>query len=448
MKVSVYLSLFVMLVLLFSCSENRDARALFERVDSLMDEDPKLVLMMLDSASDASIDYPRRQKMRYELLRAKAMNKAYVDFTTDSIMKEVVEYYDNHGTANEKVEAHYLLGCVYRDLHESPAALSCYYDAVECADTLSGDFDNKLLMRVHAQMADLFDNQIMPYQELEELYLYEHYALAASDTFSYIIGKELESRAYNLMNDKDMEVKALLEANRLFKSKGYKADAAQAIVSIIPVYIERGDTANAASVIRYFENESGLIDENGDVSDNFWHYYNSKGLYFESINNLDSAEFFYRKLCKRGFNYDAYKGLLSIFSKKEMADSVFLYSSLKENAFDLQYTNLHTQAMFNANGMYNYARNQRIALEKEKEALNYSNNILYICVISGVIMLLSLYLFIKYKRNKKKEYNLLVSRYHTNREEYHKAVDDYRQMEENFEDYKKKQGRRNKSSAR
>lgn len=44
--------------------------------------------------------------MKYELLYAKAMNKAYIDFTSDSVMKKVALYYDKHGSKNEQMEAY------------------------------------------------------------------------------------------------------------------------------------------------------------------------------------------------------------------------------------------------------------------------------------------------------------------------------------------------------
>jgi len=64
-------------------------------------------------------------------LHAKAQNKAYVPFTSDTMMNATVDYYDRNGTANEQMETHYLLGCVYRDLSDAPKALSAYHDAVE-----------------------------------------------------------------------------------------------------------------------------------------------------------------------------------------------------------------------------------------------------------------------------------------------------------------------------
>ena len=68
------------------------------------------LLLLLLTACDPG----RRDRMQGELLRARRMNKEYIDFTTDSVMKEVAAYYDRHGSPNERMEAHYLLGCAYR----------------------------------------------------------------------------------------------------------------------------------------------------------------------------------------------------------------------------------------------------------------------------------------------------------------------------------------------
>ena len=61
--------------------------------------------------------------MRYRLLKADALNKTDAPLPSDTLIKEVVEYYDRHGNANERMRAHYLLGCAYRDMGEAPAAL-------------------------------------------------------------------------------------------------------------------------------------------------------------------------------------------------------------------------------------------------------------------------------------------------------------------------------------
>ena len=103
--------------------------------DSLCAVNPDSALRILKLMEDTMSSAGKADRMYYELLKADAMNKAYVDMTTDSILKEVADYYDRHGSANEQMRAHYLLGCAYRDMGEAPMALQCYQDAVDKADT-------------------------------------------------------------------------------------------------------------------------------------------------------------------------------------------------------------------------------------------------------------------------------------------------------------------------
>lgn len=176
--------MFIMTLLAISCTKNNGATYLFTQVENLIDEYPDSALFMLDSARNNKQTFGKVQQIRYEFLYAKAQNKAYVDFTTDSIMLEVAAYYDAHGTSNEQMEANYLLGCTYRDMHESPMALSCYLDAVEKADTLSKECDYRVLMRIWGQIADEFDRQGMPLDELKALSNYQKYAKICGNIFN------------------------------------------------------------------------------------------------------------------------------------------------------------------------------------------------------------------------------------------------------------------------
>ena len=112
--------LLISCLLLGSCGDNSRATALLSRADSLMADRPDSALQILDGCEAEVAAWPESQQMRHRLLQAKGRNKAYVPFTSDSVMIDVVDYYDHHGTANEQIEAHYLLGCVYRDLGEAP----------------------------------------------------------------------------------------------------------------------------------------------------------------------------------------------------------------------------------------------------------------------------------------------------------------------------------------
>ena len=183
-KIDVLLVAVLMVVSLFlgGCGDNPRAVSLLARADTLMASRPDAALWLLDSCEAEAAAWPEAQQMRFRLLQAKAQNKAYVPFTSDSVMTVVADYYDHHGTSNEQMEAYYLLGCVYRDLGEAPKALSAYHDAVECADTTAVDCDYSLLSRVHAQMSSLLHRMQLPYEALDEAGKAENTSILADDS--------------------------------------------------------------------------------------------------------------------------------------------------------------------------------------------------------------------------------------------------------------------------
>ena len=121
----------------------------------------------------------REAQMRGALLQAKEQNQAYIPFTTDSVLREVVAYYDRHGTPNDRLLARYLLGCVYRDLHEAPIALITWEDAIACADTTAADCDYATLFRVYGQMAEVYFRQCMSEKGYSAIQRFSKYALQA-----------------------------------------------------------------------------------------------------------------------------------------------------------------------------------------------------------------------------------------------------------------------------
>ncbi|MCR4959380.1 MAG: tetratricopeptide repeat protein [Prevotella sp.] len=157
--------------------------------------------MTLSSCSDNH----DAEAMRSELLRARTMNKEYVPFTTDSVMKEVVAYYDHHGTPEEKMEAHYLLGCVYRDMGDAPQALQCFQEASpdpsEGGEREGLGEASPLLIRIYGQMAELYDAQNLPGDEIAAMKEIQRLALMDHDSLMYIRAVELMTKPYYKLGD-------------------------------------------------------------------------------------------------------------------------------------------------------------------------------------------------------------------------------------------------------
>ncbi|MBQ7471409.1 MAG: hypothetical protein IJS97_03175, partial [Prevotella sp.] len=131
------------MTLLFSCTtrEERELSALLDRADSLMRTRPDSALQILTPTQPPRGEASSTLRMRYALLRADALNKCDSVLPSDTLLRVVAGYYDRHGSAKERMRAHYLLGRCYHDLGEAPRALECYQHAAEQADTTRDDCD-------------------------------------------------------------------------------------------------------------------------------------------------------------------------------------------------------------------------------------------------------------------------------------------------------------------
>ena len=98
--------------------------------------------------------------------------------------------------------------------------------------------------------------------------------------------------------------------------------AAQVYPTAIYFSLIEGDYNKAKSYMNIFENQSGLFDSNGNIRSGREHYYYSKGLYYIGVWDVDSAEYYYRKLIPYGYLYEAYKGLLSVYTSRKETDSI------------------------------------------------------------------------------------------------------------------------------
>ena len=145
-----FIAIICMAALLAGCGDRRTDQML-SWIDTLMNNHADSALQMLDSLNAEKSHWTKSQRMRYDLLYLKAENKAFVPLSSDSIAKDLVSYYDIWGNANERMMAHYLLGCVYRDKGDSPRAIESYLDAINQADTTDSHCDYLTLSRVYSQ---------------------------------------------------------------------------------------------------------------------------------------------------------------------------------------------------------------------------------------------------------------------------------------------------------
>ena len=400
----------MVLLCLSSCTSDPQTEGLLQRAQSMMEDHPDSAYHILDSIAPYMAAKSKSLRMRHLTLSAQAQNKLYLPLPSETLFQEVVDYYDSHGTPNQQLMAHYLLGCIYRDREEAPMALQCYSDAVEKADTLSNDCDYNTLYKVYGQMASVFKAQVMPDEGIEALDHYSKYALKAGNTYEYIHGVALMAALYDIKGDTAMILSTEKKAHDLYEKYGLERDAITAYSRTIFIHMNRGDYKEARRLIHACEALPGFFDAQGNICAGREHYYYAKGLYYLGINQLDSAEYQFKRLIPYGYTFDAYRGLIQVYKKQKNVTAALSCMEMLEPSIDTLVTRIHAQATRQALGMYDYGRHQRLAAQETKKS-EERQHIIYTLILSFILISAIIFqLFTKAKTKKQFEIHLLRQR--------------------------------------
>ena len=405
------LAYLLLTLMLFAACTHTSHEPRLVAADSLLLSRPDSALTLLRAMTFSST----ADRMYHQLLLADACNKCYDTLPPDSILSEVADFYDRHGSANEQLRAHYLLGCAYRDLGEAPQALECYQDAIDCADTLAADCNYRLLSRIYGQMASIFYDQFMYRQYYVFEKLSERYAWKAQDTLAALISYEKQGVAYDEMGMKDSSLYVIEGVAALYSKYGYPADAAIALGNIVHILIENNQIEKARRYIELYETESGLFNKKGDIEKGREIFYNVKASLYLSTNRLDSAEYWYRKELRNGKDYNnqngAALGLVMVYERRHIPDSAAKYYQLAYAANDSMYAQKTTEEVARMQSMYDYTRyketarkaSERAAHERQKWLLSLFVLLLLVIIVS----LASLHVYKKRKESLRKYHDSL-----------------------------------------
>lgn len=399
----------VSLFVLAGCHGDKQYDDLLQQADSIMnidDDSAKVAIKLLDKAKPQLNDFSKAQRMRYQLLYHKAKNKADILFSSDSIMKNVVAYYEKHGTSNERMLAYYMLGCVYRDIHEAPLALEYYNKATEQADTVSQDCDYSTLYRIYSQMGVLFEKQYLFNQEFIAYNKATKYAYMAKDTLNALL---CYMNSYIDLNQNDSIIARNLRAANLLRKHGYNYYANMAFGSNYPYYIKKNDYIKAKEAFEEYKKIN--FEGNSNYKDASAYLLYNEGMYYLFANQLDSAHISFQKSYIYAQSYSnkcaATKGLAKYYTKTNHSALAAKYALLSSEYNDSSLYELRESQLQQMQAMYDYSRNQKLAKEAEYKAKQRLNTI-YLIIISSCLILLSA-VYIYRKNIRKRNHKLLVA---------------------------------------
>lgn len=346
-------------------------------------------------------------QMRQQLETLEQQNRSGEQMLNDSLAESLEDYFDRHGSANERMRAKYILGRTYYCLGELPHALETYYEAADCADTTATDCDFAKLSRIHAQSADVFHKQVQPRSELNELRLAEYYAKKGKDTLMAIECYALQAGAYDYLHIDDSVIIIKENAAQLFTKINKSQRAVQTIGTIISSLVIKGDITKAKMYCNLYESQSGLFDEMGVIKKGCEIYYYMKGDYYLATRQIDSAEYMFRKELRYGKDLNnqiaGCKGLQKVFERKAISDSIAKYANLGYILNDSAYSLSEMQNIQKFQASYNYNHQKILAEQSISKAKISMMWLIIVVVLFMMLTMLSYFWFQKFKVVKEKE---------------------------------------------
>ena len=431
------------LIILFvtsSCIDKHRSEKLFVAAERLMESRPDSALKLMASVSAMADSLAKPQRMRCELLKAKAQNKQFIPFTTDSTMRAVTEWYDRHGSPHERMTAHYLLGCAYRDINDAPSALNQYNMAVSLVDTTAADCDWHTLSRIHGQMGMIFHKMASPEYELREWETTYSTAMKANDTIMAFNAYAMKAQAYNNMYKEDSVISITNKVVDMYERLGHKDIAAGHLPVIIYVYLRQNKYDKAKKYIDYYEQYSGFFDTMGNIEPGKESYYGTKAEYYNGIGQTDSAYIYLKKLIKFKDNIQcaevAYRELMTYYEKQKQVDSIIKYARLYCQMNDSSAIVRSAEEVNRTQALFNYNNAQQIAMDKTAETDTY-RIIIILIAITAIFIIIVAYMAHTIKiRKQRAGYTEINKKYNDLLIKYNSSVKDIRMIMSDFEQYK------------
>lgn len=396
--------------LLASCSRGPQYPAVLETADSLAYVNPDSAVALLRSVETEMTASQPAVRHLYDLMTLKAQDKADLPLTSDSLILDILQYYEHGGDPNKLPEAYYYAGRVYSELGDAPQAIDYFQKAQTTLDTLdlrelpvpNAKRYEKLKGIILAQKGYLLRNQHL-YQEaldcFNQAYTYNSLVL---DTIGMFLDLKDAGGVLSAARDNEQAIHYFDLAAQLAAeySDSINLDLLTAQKCQCLIWLKRFD--EVAKCLQTFQPRITRA--------NFQFMSNMYGEYYWKIGESEKAVPYFKKLYEMGSVY-ARKNATLWFSDFEMkrgnAKEALRYMAEFSN-LELEVRKLRDEEMIAlSNSLYNYhfREQENLRLKARQEALK--SRIWYLSVIAGLLLIALFYIF-RFERNKRRN---LASRY-------------------------------------
>ena len=286
------LLLIIRAITIVSCNGARKSETfrVLEDVDSYIEARPDSALAVLEDIDVEDLE-SREEKAKYALLMSMALDKNYIDKTDFEVLQPAIDYYENHGSATDKLRTFYYQGRIYYNRGEPEEAMECYIKSLD----LGAGSNNLAAKALNYNAQSLLYYDYFNWEKIVECSLAAAECYKSLDnTDNYVRMLCRAAEGFSLLGDKESLNKYLGECKNLLgkisdMSKSYyygvymthncdalsKEDTYAIIneylnltpdkdvnwITVADAYLDIGDVDSARDALNIFPQSKGLMEK-------------------------------------------------------------------------------------------------------------------------------------------------------------------------------------------
>ena len=122
-------SILFLAICLASCNSHSTHWDTLSQVESYIEERPDSALVVLEQINTAELS-GKEEKAKHALLYSMALDKNFVDKTDFEVLQPAIDYYEDNGSATDKLRTYYYQGRIYQNMGNDALAMDCFVNAI------------------------------------------------------------------------------------------------------------------------------------------------------------------------------------------------------------------------------------------------------------------------------------------------------------------------------
>ena len=362
----------VLSLILCACYRNDNLNNVLEEIASYIEQEPQKALSALQNIESSQLRN-KEAKAKHSLLLSMAMDKNYIDKTDFSVLQPAIDYYEMHGSPEEKMKMYYYKGRIYDNAGSQESAMECFVKGVEAGNKAD---EYPVKARLYFAKAQIH----------QDLYEYDKYV------------ESMQAAAQNF--DKYNNIQAYLNSiGNVVNGYNLLRDSVQAM-KWLEIMKNRTDSTDLKNSMEYYSTRTAAISifgtrqEKMDAIDEYIHKIPHNKIQWLTVANSYLKSGQYKEGLEAIHNYEKY-------SKSKTARYYAILSDLNERLGNIKEA-LYNYRMYiklsDSSDMVLFRNNTKFMEEKHNlelrnEKTMAQKKIILVCAICVVIVLALLILW-------------------------------------------------------